>query len=206
MYMAEVIDNEDPETPSSGRVKVRVFPMMTGLEESVLPWAVPAFGLFEGGAPDMGAYTVPSTGSRVWVFLAAGDVRVPVYFAAAPAMTDGPDGATSEKKIWRSRSGHTIVIDDSSGSEIVSLQTAAGHKIRFDDAGNVVLVEHKDGQKVTLTSGGIEIGTSAFKKLVNDTFQVLYNSHTHPTAATGPPSVPTQQMGSTHLTTDTKAS
>ena len=187
MYLAEIVDDQDTEKPSSGRVKVRVFPMMIGLQVSVLPWAVPAFGLFEGGAANMGAYTVPAIGSRVWVFFSANDVRSPVYFAAAPAMNDGPSGANPNKKIFKTRSGNTITIDDTSGSEQIEIL-------------------QKNGEKVVLKNGSVELGTSAFKKLVNETFQALFNGHTHPTAGTGPPSPPTQQMQASHLTSDTKAS
>lgn len=124
MYMAEVMNNTDPESISSGRVKLRVFPMMTGLEESVLPWAIPAFPLFAGAAADQGSYCVPTKNSKVWVFFAAGDVRSPVYFANAPGMTDGPSGREPNKTIFKSKSGITITIDDSPGSEVVRIEGA----------------------------------------------------------------------------------
>jgi hypothetical protein len=130
MFMAEVVNNVDPESSSSGRVKVRVFPMMTGLDEAVLPLAVPAFGLFEGGSVDAGAFTVPAKNSKVWVFFAAGDVRSPVYFAAALGMSDGPAGAGPEIKVWKSRSGHIITIDDTPGSE----------KIKIEGSGDIEIV------------------------------------------------------------------
>ena len=137
MYMAEIVDNADPDGASSGRAKVRVFPMMTGLEVSVLPWALPAFGLFEGGSADVGAFTVPAQGSKVWVFFAGGDVRSPVYFASAPGKSDGPAGATPNKKIWKSRSGHTITIDDTPGNE----------KIKIEGSGDIEII---GASKVTL--------------------------------------------------------
>ncbi len=185
MYMAEVIDNvrpvseTDPSDDGSGRVKVRVFPMMTGLEETVLPWAIPAFGLFEGGSTDAGAFTVPAKNSKVWVFFAVGDVRSPVYFAAALGMSDGPVGADPEKKIWKSRSGHTITVSDKSGEELVEIVTAATHKVTLDDNGNTITIEHKDGEKIVITDSAIELGKGTLKTLINQGFKALFDAHQH---------------------------
>lgn len=143
IYPAEVIDDTDTSGTGTGRVKVRVFPMMSRLDEDVLPWAIPAFGLFEGAASGQGSYTVPEEGSRVYVFFSAGDVRSPVYFANAPCATDGPSGREPGKMIWKTRSGHTITINDLAGSEEVR-------------------VEHTDGAVVTLKANGkLAIGTSS---------------------------------------------
>lgn len=219
MYMAEVINGEDPVSSSSGRVKVRVFPMMTGLDVAVLPWALPAFGLFEGGSVDAGAFTVPAAGSKVWVFFAAGDVRSPVYFAAALGMSDGPAGAGPEKKIWKSRSGHTITVSDKSGEEVVSIETAAAHKVTLDDDGNTVTVEHKDGQKIVLTGSAVQLGSGTLKNLINDLFKTLYDGHKHgyiPNGSSTPAltTVPSQNpigtppdpITAAMVTTDTEAS
>ena len=199
MYMAEVMNNVDPEDSSSGRVKLRVFPMMTGLDEAVLPWAIPAFGLFEGGSLDAGAFTVPAKNSKVWVFFAAGDVRSPVYFAAALGMADGPAGAEPEKKIWKSRSGHTITISDKSGEEIIS-------------------VEHKDGQKIVLTDSAVQLGSGTLKHLVNELFKALYDGHKHGYVPSGtgtpalttvpsqsPVGTPPDPITAAMITTDTEA-
>ncbi len=160
MYMAEVMDDVDPETVDSGRVRVRVFPMMTGLDEAVLPWAVPAMPLFAGAAADQGSYVVPAKNSKVWVFFVAGDVRSPVYFANAPGMTDGPSGREPEKMVFKSRSGHVITVSDVGGSEEIS-------------------VEHKDGEKIVLTNDAVQLGKGTLKKLINEAFQTLFNDHVH---------------------------
>jgi len=205
MYMAEVIDDVDQETADSGRVKMRVFPMMTGLDEAVLPWAVPAMPLFAGAAADQGSYVVPAKNSKVWVFFAAGDVRSPVYFANAPGMTDGPSGREPEKMMFKSRSGHVITISDVSGSEEIS-------------------VEHKDGQKIILKDDGIDIGTSSFKKLIHEAAATILNGHGHEYIPSGsgtpiitskpitggtPPTTlpnPAADITASEMTVDTKAS
>lgn len=200
MYMAEVVDPLDPEGECSGRVRVRVFPMMVGLDEAVLPWAVPAMPLFEGGAEDMGAFVVPDAGSKVWVFFAAGDVRQPVYFAAALGMSDGPADGTCTKKVWKTRSGHKITIDDTEGSEIIE-------------------VLHKAGEKVVLTEEAIQIGKGTLKHLINEAFKTLFDAHKHgyvpsgsgtpaltTVPSTSPTGTPVDEITAAMITVDTEAS
>jgi len=203
-YPAEIID--DQASPSdSGKVKVRVFPMMNGIDAAALPWAIPAFPLFEAADGDQGFYCVPSVGSRVWVFFSAGDFESPVYFASAPGATDGPTGRAPGKLIIKTRDEHVVSFE----SGTITIEHSNGNKVEL---GSDITVEHNGGQKVVLTSSGIEIGTSAFKKLLNEAAATIYNSHTHPVpgVTTGPStttsSAPTQQMGTTEQTVDTKAS
>lgn len=216
MYMAEVIDDADPNVADSGRVKVRAFPMMTGLDEAVLPWAVPAMPLFAGAAADQGSYVVPAKNSKVWVFFAAGDVRSPVYFANAPGMTDGPSGREPQKMVFASRTGHTVTVSDNPDDTMVKVVTAAGHSVTLDDKNNKVEIVHKDGEKIVLTDSAVEIGKGTLKKLLNETAVDVFNNHIHDagtllldsTAApcTGVTAAPTTTLGSSNLTTDTKAS
>lgn len=76
---------------------------------------------------------------------------------------------------------------------------------------NDLEVQH-NGQFVTIKKNGdIEVGKSSLKKLVNDTFKSLFNSHTHATTATistgpvGVIGVPNQQMTDSQLTDKVKA-
>lgn len=198
MYMAEVIDGVDPENENSGRIKVRVFPMMTGLDEAVLPWAVPAMPLFEGGSADAGAFVVPDAGSKVWVFFAAGNVRSPVYFAAALGMSDGPTDATPTRKVWKTRTGHKITIDDTDGSEVIE-------------------VLHKGGEKVVLTEDAVQLGKGTLYKLIDERAAATYKAHVHSKGQVGIPTdgwatTPDPDTGppdndiDSDMTTDTKAS
>lgn len=178
MYMAEVIDDVDPEYAALGRVKVRVFPMMLQLDEAVLPWAMPAMPLFEGGAADVGSYVVPMKNSKVWVFFVAGDVRSPVYFANAIGVGDGPVGSEPGLLQWTTRSGVKLKIDARSGSEQVSLETEAGHKVDIVDGGDIT-IEHEDGETIVLKDGAIEIGSGTLNHLINEAFKSLFDNHGH---------------------------
>ena len=215
IYLAEVVDNVDPDEATSGRVQVRVWPMMRGIPEAVLPWAAPAFGLFEGGMLDGGAFTVPNKNARVYVFFAAGDVRSPVYFAAAPSMTDGPSAGTrdADLKVWKTRSGHVIEIDDASGGEVIKITHMQGSVIDFDKDGNI---------KITSIVGeGVQLGAAGgtLRKLLNELAASVFNAHGHDYIAPAGPLVtgtpvtgiipvpgPPTNMGATEETADTKAS
>lgn len=88
-YRAEVIENTDDL--EAGRIKVRVFPMFDGVNDSALPWAIPSDPLM-GGSANVGGINVPSIGAHVFVFFENGDHRYPVYFAGAPAIQNNvPD-------------------------------------------------------------------------------------------------------------------
>lgn len=150
IHLAEVIDTDDT-VANSGRVKVRVWPYMKGLDVAVLPWAVPAFPLWAGGKENQGFFAVPTVGSRVYVFFSGGDVRTPVYFAEAPAQADGP-------------------ADKAPGVRV--LQTPAGHILKFVETGDVVL-EHSSGVQLKLDANGkVAIGTSA-QELLDLLSQIL---------------------------------
>ncbi len=178
IYLAEVINNTDPDDSASGRVQVRVWPMMLELPTAVLPWAAPAFSLFEGGASGIGAFTVPEMNSRVYLFFAAGDIRSPVYFAAAPGKSDGPAGRKPNLKIWKSRSGHVIEIDDTSGEERIVITHRGGlASIEIDSAGKVIVTGATD---IELAGGGLP----ATGKLVTTLHACAFTGGPHPAGST----------------------
>jgi len=85
-YRGIVVDVDDPV--KAGRVRVKVHPMMDGIEdETVLPWALPATPI-GGGLEDTGSICVPEIGSIVWVFFENGEVMNPVYFASSISRRD----------------------------------------------------------------------------------------------------------------------
>jgi type VI secretion system secreted protein VgrG len=97
IYRGEVVDVEDPLF--AARVRVKVHPMFSKIESpTAIPWAVvgdPSFG----GIPNFGSIQVPPIGAHVWVFFENGDWRYPVYFAGAPAISDGvPDYPTLSRE------------------------------------------------------------------------------------------------------------
>src|SRR5918912_1521112 len=116
VYPALVTDVKDPD--GQGRVKVR------------LPWAPDAKGsAYEAWArqatlmagPGRGTWFVPESGDEVLVGFEAGDPRRPYVLGAlwngvdrAPESMDG--AGRNDLRVIRSRSGHQIRLDDTSGS------------------------------------------------------------------------------------------
>lgn len=107
-----------------------------------------------------------------------------------------------------------VVALDSSQKRPTGL--SEGEVAVYRDPANMVVFKangdievHAEGKLKVIPDGDIELGaTAAVKALVNDTFQSIFNAHTHvfpaspPNAPTGPP-VPTMTPG--NLTTKAKA-
>lgn len=97
-------------------------------------------------------------------------------------------------------SGQQIVIDLNTASSV-------GFRFLVDKDGNVEM-QIKSGKKLTIKSDIIELGNGTVKKLVNEEFKDLFNSHKHTGVSTGGGSSgpPSSTIDSSHLTSDTKAS
>ena len=104
-YRGEVVDTNDPK--QSGRVRIRIYPMFSGVRDADLPWALfadPAMG----GLSDTGSFHIPAIGSHVFCFFENGDHRFPVFFAGAPAIANNvPD----TPKLSREDDGTHAAID-----------------------------------------------------------------------------------------------
>ncbi len=171
---------DDPD--SLGRVKVR-YPWLKDDSES--PWA--RIVSFMAG-PSRGSVFRPETGDEVLVLFEHGDVRFPYVIGA---VWNGKDAMPSERggdrdnavRLIKSRSGHKILLDDTSGSEKVTVIDQSGNEVELSRSG------------VVIKSTAIKIGSgSASESLVlGDAFMALFNSHTHPTGV-GPSGPPLQPM------------
>lgn len=175
-----VVSNlDDPE--SQGRVKLR-FPWLKDDDES--RWA--RVVSFMAG-PSRGGVFRPEVGDEVLVIFEHGDMRFPYVLGG---VWNGKDGLPEERgadksndvRLLKTRSGHTLVFDDTAGSE----------KVTITDKGGSVIELSADG--VTIKSKAIKIGASAGEGLVlGDAFMSLFNSHTHATGV-GPSGPPAQPM------------
>jgi uncharacterized protein involved in type VI secretion and phage assembly len=171
---------DDPE--SQGRVKVK-FPWLQDDAES--PWA--RLVSFMAGA-ERGAVFRPEVDDEVLVIFEQGDMRFPYIIGA---LWNGQDAMPSERgqdsgndiRLIKSRSGHTIVLDDTSGSEKVTVTDKNGNIIELSSEG------------VLIKSDAIKLGSSGASEglVLGDAFMQLFNQHTHATGV-GPSSPPTQPM------------
>lgn len=140
IYRGKVLDNNDPEF--FGRVKIQIYPMFADITDAtLLPWSVPAMGLFDGAGNGTGAFAVPKIGTFVYVFFEQGDMYQPVYFAEAQTAQKGLplDRLINypNSKVWRTSSGTEISIDDTLNRVILLHPT--GSFIVIDTLGNITI-------------------------------------------------------------------
>jgi uncharacterized protein involved in type VI secretion and phage assembly len=156
-----VTDNQDPE--GMGRVKLS-FPWRSADDESY--WARMAVPM---AGPDRGTYFLPEVDDEVLVGFAGGDIRHPYVLGALWNGQDAPpetnsDGNNDVRKV-HSRSGHELVFDDADQSGKVELKSSSGHTVTLDDASGseTITIEDKTGQNTiefdaTANSLSIEAG------------------------------------------------
>jgi uncharacterized protein involved in type VI secretion and phage assembly len=178
--VAIVTSIEDPD--SLGRVKVK-FPWLRDDVES--PWAR-LVSFMAGNA--RGAVFRPEVGDEVLVLFEHGDMRFPYVIGG---LWNGRDAMPTERgadvsnnvRLIKSRSGHTIVLDDTSGSEKITITDRSGNLVELTSQG------------VVITSDAIKLGSgqASEAQVLGSAFMQLFNSHTHGTGV-GPSSPPTQSM------------
>ena len=141
-YKGVIEDNDDPE--GYGRVKVRIMGVhsdnKTDVPTSTLPWANITrsldFGGLKGG---MGISSIPQVGTWVYLFFDLGEYDRPVILGAISGKDDGSQSLDGDYM-----TKHTI-------------KTPAKHTLEFDDGGMSINVIHANGDKIELTSSGVNI-------------------------------------------------
>ncbi len=132
--IATVLDNVD--TDGMGRVRLR-FPTLSGMNMSA--WArvcVPYAGIDLTTTESYGAYFLPEIGDEVVVSFIDGDVNKPVVVGsvwngvARPPETNIT--GTNDRKVIRSRSGMTILLNDAPARESLELTDNRGSTIKLD--------------------------------------------------------------------------
>ncbi len=142
VVIAKVTNNEDPE--KMHRVKVE-FPWLS--EDSESHWARIAT-LMAGN--DRGAYFLPEVGDEVLVAFEHGDIHFPFVVGALWNGVDKPPETNSDgknnRRLFKSRSGHKIILDDKDGSEKIEIiDKSEKNLITIDTKANTItLTSEKD--------------------------------------------------------------
>jgi uncharacterized protein involved in type VI secretion and phage assembly len=165
-YRGTVSDNSDPT--NRGRLKVKVPSVLSDQEVWAMP-CVPYAG------SQVGFYTLPDTGTGVWVEFEAGDVSYPVWTGFFWGDDDLPSEASSAAtKVWKT-GGVTITIDDDAGEITIVNQSQAKITVSTDielevDPAKVTIAT----DSVTSECGSGTVEVSATGVNVNDgALQVL---------------------------------
>jgi uncharacterized protein involved in type VI secretion and phage assembly len=157
-----VTNNQDPS--GMGRVKVRL-PWLSANHES--NWArvvTPMAG------NDRGFYTLPELEDEVLVAFEHGNVEYPYVLGALWNGKDKPPANNGDGqnniRVWKSRSGHVVRLDDTDGAEKIEIVNAKGtESLVFDTAHNTitltadkdVVIESKNGMVKLTGQKGVEI-------------------------------------------------
>jgi uncharacterized protein involved in type VI secretion and phage assembly len=161
VYPALVTDVKDPD--GQGRVKLS------------LPWAPDAQGAaYEAWArlstlmagAGRGTWLIPEPGDEVLVAFEAGDPRRPYVLGALWNGTDTPPetmdgGGRNNVRTIKSRSGHRIRLDDTTGQETLTIETPGGQTVTMRDAPASVEVTDANGNTMKLEPAGVTVTTSA---------------------------------------------
>jgi phage protein D len=160
-----VTNNDDPE--GWGRVKVK-YPALS--EEKESDWARV---VSVGAGIERGIEFIPEINDEVLVGFEQGDIHCPYVLGglwngkdAPPKKTpDVVSGGKVERRIIRSRTGHIVILDDSTSSPSVTIKTKAGHKIVLDDKAPSITIEDKSGCFIKFDSNSktIEINATFVK-------------------------------------------
>jgi uncharacterized protein involved in type VI secretion and phage assembly len=164
-----VTNNQDED--GLGRVRLR-FPWFSNNEESA--WARVAVPMAGKGR---GTYFLPEVDDEVLVAFEHGDMRFPFVVGALWNGKDTPPGTNSDgknnRRMLTSRSGHTILLDDTDGSEQIAISDKdQKNSILIDVANNKIsitadtdiAIESKNG-KVTISGKGIELKSEGAVKV-----------------------------------------
>jgi uncharacterized protein involved in type VI secretion and phage assembly len=164
-----VTNNKDPE--KLGRIKVK-FPWLSDADES--NWARVSSPM---AGPLRGIFFLPEIDDEVLVVFEHGLVHRPYVLGALWNKTDKPPEGNADGKnnlrIIKSRSGHTITLDDTDGKEKITVLDKTGkNKIEIDSSKNTITVlSDKDmaiqaGGNLSLASSGGNITIDCIKLAV----------------------------------------
>jgi phage protein D/phage baseplate assembly protein gpV len=152
VVVAEVVDNDelgDAQVPI-GRVKVR-YPKLG--DKSASGWA-PCVSPMAGDG--MGFYALPERGEQVLVAFAGGDLDQPYVIGrlwharAKPPVTN--TGGKNDKRVIRSRAGHTITFDDTANAGKLTVEDGKGSVITLDATDGSVTISAKNN--LAIKAGG----------------------------------------------------
>jgi uncharacterized protein involved in type VI secretion and phage assembly len=164
-----VTDNKDPD--DLGRVKVR-FPWLSNDAEST--WARIAT-LMAGN--DRGTFFLPEIDDEVLVAFEHGDLRYPYIVGALWNGKDKPPDTNAagqnNRRLIKSRSGMTLLFDDTAGSEKIEIADKDGLRRLVIDMGNQKIILSAQGDiDITAPQGTITINAQTLNLRTTGTMEV----------------------------------
>jgi uncharacterized protein involved in type VI secretion and phage assembly len=155
-YRGTVSDNDDKS--KRGRLKVKV-PAVLGTVEA---WAMPCVPY---AGKNVGFYSIPESGTGVWIEFEAGDPSYPIWSGCYWTDDELPDSGGADIKIWKTGKV-TMRIDDS--NDELKMENTKGSKVTLSDdikneRGNATHTVGSSGIVSELGSGKVEVRTATVK-------------------------------------------
>lgn len=162
-----LVTENSGDDAKEGRVKVK-FPWFD--EDMITEWCRVA-QIYAGNG--YGAFWIPEVGDEVLVGFVHGDMRFPVILAGLYNGEDKPSTSREQdkdQKLFRTKGGHELLFDDSSGKQRVKTTTNAGHVLDMDDQNKKVTIETAGGHQAVMDDQGkkVTIQTSGSNQVVLD--------------------------------------
>lgn len=198
--VVELIDDPRKE----GRARVRVYSIHDDLQAEDIPWAYPKNkALFFGKEGKSGSLSIPKKGSIVAIRFDNGNPYSPEYFAIHELAQDVKDELNTEYE------GSHIVLFDGDQELKIWFSINKGLTLSIKDASFNIdpnnLVTVKTTNKVIIDSPKIELGKNTLESIIKgETFQKLFNSHTHIGNLGAPTSTPMIPLNGSELSQITK--
>lgn len=150
-YRGIVTDNQDPLM--IGRIKATVPDVLGDIESG---WAMPCAPF---GGNQTGFFALPQTGAGVWIEFEQGDADYPIWSGCwwgssaemPPVLLTPP----YQKMMVQTEGGQQIILDDNPATGGLTLETAGGQKIVMTSLG--IEIDSGSGQKIAIAATGIEI-------------------------------------------------
>ena len=176
-YRGEVVDNADPD--DLGRIKAKVQRLV---HDEELGWAMPAFPY--GGIGEQGFFAVPDVGASVWIEFEGGDLSFPIWSGTWYGDGELPEGADFNKKVWKTSTGHKVVLDDD--EKTLEITDANDNTVLMENS--KITIAAGSATKIIVEAPQIELVENASHPLVfgDDLVQYLtklvqmIQTHTHP--------------------------
>lgn len=145
VYDASVVAVDD--TTHRGRIQVAVPAVFDGTGPDAAVWARPCFA--------WGHFYVPEVGAHVWVAFENGDPSSPVWLGTwYPSGQVPAEARVSPPKVRaiRTAAGHRLTLDDTAGSEKLTLAHSSGAKLEI--TGTDLKIE-APGKTITVSGAAI---------------------------------------------------
>ena len=151
-FRGVVSDNGDPS--NLGRIRAKVADVFG---EEASGWAMPSVPY---AGSQVGLFLIPPTNASVWIEFEHGNPDYPIWTGCFWAENEVPvSPASADKKVLKTGAG-TITLDDTQGSNSVTIETTNNLKIKLDQQG----IEISNGsQKIMISTSSVSVNDGALE-------------------------------------------